>query len=320
MFDLNWLLSKDDFISYRTRIDLNHEKIDKGTDGKIRSSILETPLFNDLLSDLQDWPGPTLKRHNDAKQLIHKLAFLADVGIKHTDSSLPTVISSIRSCQSEEGVYQVLMNIPIHFGGTGEDKLTWVLCDAPTTLYALAKMGLDKDADILSATRYLVSLQSSYGFGCKATGALGKFRGPGRKTDPCPYANLIMLKLLSEFNLDEFNDVIDKSVNALLNLWRDRKIRKEYLFGIGTDFKKLKAPLIWFDILHVLEVLSRFKKHHSDHRFIEMLSILKLKLEESQQLTAQSMYRSWKEWEFANKKEPSRWITFLAYRILERSK
>ncbi len=32
--------------------------------------------------------------------------------------------------------------------------------------------------------------------------------------------------------------------------------KKYFLFGIGTDFHKLKYPLIWYDILHVSDVLQ----------------------------------------------------------------
>jgi hypothetical protein len=34
--------------------------------------------------------------------------------------------------------------------------------------------------------------------------------------------------------------------------------------------------------------------------------------------TATSMYRAWKGWSFADKKEPSPWLTFLAVRIRQR--
>ena len=30
------------------------------------------------------------------------------------------------------------------------------------------------------------------------------------------------------------------------------------MFFMGTDFRKLKVPLVWYDLLHVLDVLSSF--------------------------------------------------------------
>ena len=318
MFDIDWLLSENDWIAYRTRLDLLHEALDEKTDASIKKEILSQPPFHALTADLEAWPGEALKRHNDSGHLIHKLAFLADAGINHTDGNLRQITDKIRSFKSEEGIFQVLMNIPVHYGGTGQDGLIWMLCDAPTILYALAKMGLSGEEDVLKATGYLVSLQDENGFRCRVSGELGKFRGPGRKDDPCPYANLIMLKLISQFDTHEFDEAVRRSADSLLNLWHFRKERKEYLFGMGTDFEKPKAPLVWLDILNVLDVLSNYPQIHSNPSFKEMLGELQNMLDENGRLTAQSMYRPWKDWEFSNKKEPSRWLTFLAYRIFDR--
>jgi hypothetical protein len=30
------------------------------------------------------------------------------------------------------------------------------------------------------------------------------------------------------------------------------------MFAMGSDFAKLRAPLVWYDILHVTETLTRF--------------------------------------------------------------
>ena len=87
---------------------------------------------------------------------------------------------------------------------------------------------------------------------------------------------------------------------------------------MGTDFKKLKAPLIWYDILHVTDVLSQFSWVQKDERFLEMIDILKMKFNEHGKCTAESVWRAWKEWDFGQKREPSKWITMLVYRILNR--
>lgn len=95
MFDIDWLLSEDDWVAYRTRLDLRHKVLEEKSDTEIRKRILTKPLFENLLADLKAWPGTMLKRHNASTQLIHKLAFLADVGIKHTDANILSVIDKI---------------------------------------------------------------------------------------------------------------------------------------------------------------------------------------------------------------------------------
>ena len=67
------------------------------------------------------------------------------------------------------------------------------------------------------------------------------------------------------------------------------------------------------------EVLSRFPEIHNDSRFQEMVSTLTDQADPEGRYTASSMYMAWKGWSFANKKEPSPWLTFLVLRILQRS-
>ena len=87
---------------------------------------------------------------------------------------------------------------------------------------------------------------------------------------------------------------------------------------MGTDFRKLKAPLIWYDILHVTDVLSQFDWLKNNERLLEMVKVIKEKADEFGQFTAESIWRAYKEWDFGQKREPSPWITFSVYNILNR--
>ena len=65
-------------------------------------------------------------------------------------------------------------------------------------MYALVKFGLQDNPAVRSAIEYLAGLVRDNGWPCAVSKELGNFRGPGRKEDPCPFANLAMLKALSE--------------------------------------------------------------------------------------------------------------------------
>jgi hypothetical protein len=105
----------------------------------------------------------------------------------------------------------------------------------------------------------------------------------------------------------------------LLWHWEHQAGRKLYLFGIGTDFRRLKYPFVWYDISHIVDVLSRFPLVHADPRFRAMLAAVTVQADETGRYTASSMYRAWQGWSFADKKRPSPWLTFLVWRILKRS-
>ena len=87
---------------------------------------------------------------------------------------------------------------------------------------------------------------------------------------------------------------------------------------MGNDFRKLKAPFIWYDLLHVLDVLTRFSWLSNDKRLRDMLAVLESKANAQGRFTPESIWTAWKDWEFGQKKVPSRWLTLMAWRILKR--
>ena len=315
---MDWLMAGPAWGRYRCLLDLQ----DKGEEAKsvqaTRKEMLSDPQILKLIADLDEWENTPLKRHNDAVHPLHKLVFLADIGLTSHDTGIATILSTIKSHQSKDGPFQVISNYPTMFGGSGKDEWLWCACDAPSAVYALQKMGLEDDPQVLSAVDYLADLGRENGWPCKADSQLGNFKGPGKRSDPCPYANLIMLKLLATRPEKKYQSNIQAGLETALTLWDSSREQSPYLFKMGTDFRKLKVPFIWYDLLHLAETLSYYPQVHDDARFIEILSILESKQDESGKFTSESVWTKWKGWEFCQKKEPSRWVTLCALRILKR--
>jgi hypothetical protein len=280
----NWLLESDEpWTRYRTLLDLLDRPEDDADVQAARAEMLAHPQVQEMIAEVATWPGYALKRHNDAKHPLYKFSTLADFGVRADDpgpalsgaEGMPAGIEAVMAHQSPEGAFQLTMNIHERYGGTGEDTWTWMLCDAPTLLYALLAMGLGDDPRVRRAVEHLAGLVDDNGWRCVVAPELGKFRGPGRKADPCP-------------------------------------------IGIGTTFRKLKYPFVWYDVLHVVDVLSRFPFVHADPRFQEMVETITAQADGEGRYTAGSMYRAWKGWSFADKKNPSPWLTFLVLRVQRR--
>ncbi len=283
-----------------------------------RKSMLADARLHHLVAELWGWPGAVISSHKSAGQPFHKLTFIADVGLTANDSGVDRIVSQILKHQAAEGPFQLPTNVPVHYGGTGQDQWAWALCDAPLVVYALVKFGLRSHPAVGAAIAHLVGLLRDNGWPCAVSKELGKFRGPGRKDDPCPFANLAMLKVLSE--IEELRDSLACRVGAdtLLTLWSESTTRHPYMFFMGTDYRKLKVPFIWYDLVHVLDVLSRFSWLKKDLRLNEMFEILKSKADSQGRFTLESVWTAWRDWEFGQKKEPSRWLTLLAWRIIRR--
>jgi hypothetical protein len=316
---LAWLLnSPEPWTRYRTQLDLLGLPEDAPEVEAARAALLAHPHVQGLIAAAAGWPGDALKRHNDAGHPLYALSTLADFGLRAADPGLTPAVDAVLAHQSAEGAFQSVLNIGAAYGGAGEDAWTWVLCDAPTLLYALLAMGVGEDGRVQRAVEHLVSTVDDNGWRCRCAPELGKFRGPGRKGDPCPIANVYALKALAQVPGYGDSPAVRQGVEMLLGHWERRAEVKYYLFGAGTDFRKLKYPFIWYDILHVTDVLSRYSFAHADPRFQDMVAAITAQADAQGRYTAGSMYQAWRGWSFADKRQPSPWLTFLVMRIQRR--
>lgn len=316
---VEWLFEQEAWMEYIVRRDLLKQSEDESDVVKSRENLLKDQRIIDLINELSNWPWTVIASHKSAGQAFHKLTFLADIGLKNSDPGMTGIIANILSHRSQEGPFQLPMKIAVAYGGSGENQYAWALCDSPLIVYSLAKLGLSQDKDVRAALEYLKDLVRENGWPCTVSKELGKFRGPGRKSDPCPFASLAMLKALSAFDDLRDCEAARKGTESLLALWSESTTRHPYMFYMGNDFRKIKVPLIWYDLVHVLDVLSNYEWVVSDTRFQEMLHLLVQKSSPQGYFTPESVWTAWKDWDFGQKKAPSRWLTFIAWRIIKRA-
>ena len=315
---IDWLMQGPAWVRFRTQVDLIGESEKDLKVQSARESMLLDEQVQSVIRDVSQWENSPLSRHNDASHPLHKLSFLSELGLTINDAGISGIIAKMLNYQSTEGPFQVMVNTPTHFGGSGKVEWQWQLCDAPLLLFCLSKMGLGEDERTQKGIYFLQGLVRENGWPCAAAPELGKFHGPGRREDPCPYANLLMLKLLSANQNLKSSPTARIGIEAALGLWQKSRQTHPYLFHMGKDFQKLKTPFVWYDILHMVEVLSHFPLATQDKRFVEMLEIINLKANSIGLFTPESVWTKWSGWEFAQKKEPSYWLTFLVARINNR--
>lgn len=316
------------WVAYRAAIDLEGMEPRSPEATKLRLAMEGTPQLAPLLADVSAWPGTVMNSHRSASQTFHNLGFLADLGVSPEHPAVARALAAIMERIGEDGLPRLPMTYPSHFGGPGTELWCWALCDAPVILKALVRFGLGGDARITRGIETILGLAKPFGWPCAVAPELGKFRGPGRKDEPCPYATLVSLDLAAACMESSESDgtvpnpaahpSVQAGIEALLDCWEHSREKHPYMFHAGTDFRKLKAPFIWYDILHVADTLSRFPKVRSDGRFKEMLVVIYDKRKADGSYIAESVYQPYKEWDFGQKKFPSPWLAFLMARIEKR--
>ncbi len=308
----------DDWLKYAIRLNLGHESKDNLV--TIREKALADRRIKRDLSDIANFHKILVTNHKNPGLPIQKLLFLLDLGFDMEVPEIKAAIDEILKHRDGNGIYQSMTNVPKHFGGMGEDVFSWCLCDAPLLLLALLKAGMDYHEYIKPGVDYLVSLCRDNGFPCAVSPELGKFRGPGKKEDCCPYATLIMADLLSYIPEYRDSQVAVSSVKVLLDIWENSLYQHPYMFYMGTDFRKMKAPSCWYDIVSVAGVLSKYEFARDDSRFLEMIKHIKGKQDKEGFFTPESVYLKLKDWDFGQKKVPSPYLTYICYKIFERLK
>lgn len=300
------LSSSEPWVRYNTLLNIAGTYPEEDEVHSAREDLLGHPAVTGLIEECGVWPDGALKRHNDAGHLIHKIGLLADLGLRVRDPGISEVADAILSHRSGEGMPLSNLLVSKSFGGDGVPGPGWMLCDAPLLIHALASFGLGGDPRVVEGAHLLSSLADDNGWRCR--GSVPGFRGPGRKGDHCPYANLISLKALSMFPELRVSESCRRGVESQLHHWEER--RRIYMFGIGSTFSKLKYPNVWYDVLHVLEVLSRFPWARGDYRFLEMLELVNSKQGEGDGFVPESVWRAYRDWSFGQKREASPWLTY----------
>nr|WP_294486979.1 hypothetical protein [uncultured Anaerosporobacter sp.] len=313
---MNELLDKsEEWLQYAIRLSIFNEK--KEDLLELKHKVLKDGKIKSYLVDITDYHSTLVSNHKNPVLPIYKLMFLLDIGLDCSVPEIQIAVNEIMKHKDNNGVYQSLTNIPKHFGGSGEDTFGWCLCDAPSLLLVLIKAGIDYEKHIKEGVDFLISLYNNKGFPCLVSSELGKFRGPGRKDDCCPYATLIMLDLILNIPEYKYEGIAQNLANEILSLWENSLVKHPYMFYMGTDFRKLKAPSIWYDIVSVVNVLNKCDSTKEDKRYLEMISIIQSKQGEDGFFTPESIYQKLKEWDFGQKKHSSPYLTYLCLKSLE---
>ncbi len=272
------------------------------------------PLVVRLLEEAQQWPGYPLPYPNDAAHPLHKIALLAELGFTLADPGVDRVAHAILTYQAPEGAF--LSRVVSGYLGSGPAAWAWTLCDAPTLLYALLAFGLAEHPQVRRAVDHLASQVRAKGWPCLGSHlATDEFSWGDNQ---CPYANLLALKALAHDPQRNHAVLCHSGLEAQLSHWAHRARSRIYMFGIGRRFQQLAYPYIWYNIVHVVDVLSRFPSARQDMRFHEMLAIINAKQHPNGGFTPESVWPHYAAWDFGQTTSASPWLTYQIARINQR--
>ena len=234
------------------------------------------------------------------------LFFLADIGLQADDVLAQSTADSVLELQHNNGAFVFQ-----------DDTKPGYFCIPAIILSSLARMGYANDPHILRFIQLVMDARRlDGGWHC----ALGRATGKRlQDTESCPMDNLNILMLLGQYEQYRKDSGLHGAIDLLLAHWRRRaEPWRPYGFGIGSDFVKLRYPAVKYGILRVLDVLSLYPYAARTPEYGEMLALVAGKSEDGK-YRAESVSRAYAAFDFGQTKTPSRWITFLIYRLQKRT-
>jgi len=221
--------------------------------------VVADPLTEDLLARLGTWEDPPpISGHDKPAFAPNLLALLADMGVTaRDDARIAAVLDAMLAHQADDGRFLATSANRANPSGV------WAAlpCDAHAILETLARAGLGDDPRVVRAFDHLAETITGTALGpawlC-VPDPVAPFRGPGRKSDPCPQVTLEGLRAFSYQPVSRRPPALAHVARTSLEVWRQRAVAKPYMFGHGRQFKRGKWPPTWYSALAVVDTLGRY--------------------------------------------------------------
>ncbi len=307
----DWLLSGEPFVRYRTLTDLlsrqeNDQEVLDAKDSIITYEPIERILHRQNANGYWGDPADIHTWWPKKDTTFWLLGILGDFGLERSHLKIAVACEYVFGTQLPCG----------GFGWapppTPADCFTGILAES------LAKLGYASDPRLQKAYSWLLGRQRlDGGFWCKSTGLPG---GPREREPSCAFATLCVMGAIAQN--PELRDGKDgrRGLEFLLKCWEKRGMIKYagHDSKIGKGWEKLKYPYTDYRILKYLDVLSGFESTRKDPRLYEIMDMLIGKQDKLGRYAAESIHKVWSDFDFGQKKRPSRWITLQVYRIVGR--
>jgi hypothetical protein len=310
LMPVDWLLTGESFVRYRTLVDLLDRRGGEDEVQKTERLIYEHKLVKKIFGKQNKWgywgaPSDIYSWWPRKDTTFWLLGILADFGLRKDRKRIADACEYVFGTQLPSG----------GFGWapppTVGDCFTGILVES------LAKLGYTDDPRLERAYRWLVNRQRlDGGFWCKNTGRPGS---PREKEPSCAFATLCVLGALAQNPELKNGEIAREGAEFLFGCWEKRgKIKfAGHDSQIGKGWEKLKYPFTDYRILKYLDTLSQFAFARNDPRIDEMLDML-LSKQDKGRFRAESIHKVWSDFDFGQKEIPSRWITMLVYRVVKR--
>jgi hypothetical protein len=283
------------------------------------ASLVRDASVRTLVDQLPAWDaGKDVTGHHSPEFLPNRLNLLADMGVKAGDfGRVEALVDGMLAQQDARGRF--------HAAGpdTGRPKPESgsLLCDTNVVADVLLRFGRGGQRGVVRAlermTADLAATPQGRAWQCVPEQRVF-FRMPGRGADVCPQVTLEGLRAFSQLPREKRPPRIAEAARTPLEVWRRRTGERPYDFGHGYQFKSVKWPNFWYDVLWVLETVGRYpelwrgpRARSEDRRSVAELAacLIAYNFDGDGRVTPRRVYRGFTDFSFGQKHDPSPFAT-----------
>jgi len=310
-----WLLESNPWTKYKTLVDLMEMSPLSNEVIKAKRQLFDHPQIKQLIAETSDWFPQCIARHDDSKLCYYKLMMLAEFGITTKDERIPNIIEQVLA-HTDDDMFAVREVLP-EKGDHSKPDLSvdeWhaLPCDSPIMAYSLLRLNVSDPKITKAIDKLAEKWNTKEGWFCHFFFVDGMYK---KLNISCQMAGLMALQVFSQTtNFKESPEA--------RNAYEPLRFHREYgqtmyYFGRSKRFWTLKYPFIWYNALYLADVLTRFEFIKKEVLVKELIDWIENSQDNAGRFTPTAMFMPYKGWDFANKKEPSPWITFICCRILK---
>lgn len=327
---LEWLLSSDEpYAVWATLTGVLGRPADDPEVRSAHAAVVADASVRRLAEELPSWetegsePG-----HHSPEFLPNRLNLLADMGVSGGDfGRVEQLLDDILERQDARGRFGASGRAG---GGRPKPESGSLLCDTNVVVDVLLRFGRKDEPGVERALSRMAADLAATPQG-RAWQCVPEqrafFRMPGRGADVCPQVTLEGLRTFSHLPAAERPTRIAEAARTPLEIWRRRTVERPYGFGHGYQFKSVKWPNFWYDVLWVLETVGRYPElwrgshaRSEDRRSVAELAacLIAYNFAEDGTVTPRRTYRGFESFSFGQKRDPSPFATARCLTALSR--
>jgi len=253
--------------------------------------------------------------HHNPQFLPNRLNLLADMGLTRGDSErVDALLDLLVGTQDRGGRFSG--RTTGHRAGSASDR-----CDDNAVVEVLVRFGMQADPRVERALARLAADTSStlQGRGWSCTAAHKPLtRVLSRRLDACPQITLEGLRCMASLPAQKRQRAAVDAARTPLEVWRRRPQERPHQFGHGYQFKTVRWPSVWYDVLAVLDTVGRFPElwrapdaRPEDRAAVAELAacLIAYNVDGDGRVTPRRVHKGYEQFSFGQKTAPSAFAT-----------